>query len=186
MNSEGKKKKWLFIRNPKTASSAIARMPFVVPLGHLLSERKLKYTFGVIRDPLDRFVSAYKHHRFIEDSMYYEEDKHSKLRFLYPEINQFVKAIHDKEPEAIEEIQSFVHWIPQWKFLEPCSEILIYEDLENELKRIGLFSKPQRINVSTEDPSIQLNDFSKEFLSILYKQDFKLYEKILKNKKETK
>ena len=146
--------------------------------------------FTVVRDPIDRFISAYKFARMKETGWFsatgeegLEKHHHHELCNKM-DINEYTSYIY-KNPKE------FNRWIiPQtFLILNENDEIEIddfvrFENLQEDLKKIGI-EKIQKLNSSKieDDKIIQLTKRSKNMLYEIYDIDYKnfLYNKDLKS-----
>ena len=146
--------------------------------------------FTVVRDPVDRFISAYKFARMDESGWFSvsgEEglEKHYHYDLCNSmDINEYTSYIYKNK-------QEFNRWIlPQtFHILNKDSKIEIdyfvrYENLLEDLKKIGINSieklNPSRIK---DDKLIQLTKKSKNMLYEIYNVDYQnfSYHKNIKN-----
>lgn len=193
-------KKLIFIHIPKNAGTSIIKAMGVENLymDKTIEEYKEHYQeywndykkFTVVRDPVDRFISAYKFARMDESGWFSvsgEEglEKHHHYDLCNSmDINEYTSYIYKNK-------QEFNRWIvPQtFHILNKDSKIEIdyfvrYENLLEDLKKIGINSieklNPSRIK---DDKLIQLTKKSKNMLYEIYEIDYKnfSYKKDIKN-----
>ena len=195
-NSFRRSKKY-FIHIPKTGGTAIVNsMKYINSVVHRkLAEhdnyRDGDYVFTVIRDPYDRFQSAFWHHQTLDSSEHYWrhlDAEKSKIRRYFISPNDFIEALTDlKNPKhnvAMEDFNKFDHFVPQVFYvtdknnnLDPrISKIYIYsKDLS---KKLGVEIKT--LNRTPKHPKIELTAKSKKFIKDYYSKDFELMELVKK------
>jgi hypothetical protein len=200
------KKKLIFIHIPKTAGTSIYKSLGVEDisyqnkfLGHRSIENyKEQYKdywniylkFTVVRDPIDRFISAYKFAR-MRESFWHSDNSNKLPKNEYYEIcnsldiNQYILDLYNT-PE-----NHTILTLPQIFFIEnkykkiEVDYIAKYENLDNDLKNIGV-NLTERLNVSTINNinSIQLTKKSKKILYEMYEIDYNFfYNENSKNEK---
>lgn len=183
-------KKLIFIHIPKNAGTSIIKAMGCVHnfyIDKTLSEYKEYYKkywndynkFAVIRDPIDRFISAYKFARMKESGWFSatgEEnlEKHQHYDICNSmNINEYVDYIFN-HPEKLN------RWVvPQsWLISDKNNQIEIdtiirYENLLEDLQKIKI-NNLQKLNTSKiEDKNlIQLTKKSKILLSQIYNIDY--------------
>jgi len=195
-------KKLIFIHVPKTAGTSIISSlggfdPRFMNNPPIIEYKKVyqKYwndykKITSIRDPINRFVSAYKFAR-AEESYWYSSTEKNGLK-KHPhydtckdlDINEYVLFLNQSK------LNFDHHLLPQTFFLcnenNVISEIdyyIKYENLKEDLEKIGI-EKIKKLNSSKiKDKSlIELNDKSKKLLSYIYSidyQNFPFYKKPL-------
>lgn len=194
------KKKLIFIHIPKNAGTSIIKSMGVENLYIDKSIKEYKeyyqdywneYTkFTVVRDPIDRFISAYKFARMKENGWFsatgeegLEKHHHHDLCNSM-DINEYISYLY-KNPEK------FNRWIIPQTFIisNKDNEIEIdyyvrYENLLEDLKKIGIDSI-EKLNTSkiNDDKLIQLTKKSKHMLYEIYDIDYQnfSYNKDIKN-----
>ena len=193
-------KKLIFIHIPKNAGTSIIKAMGVENLyiDKTIEEYKKHYKdywndytkFTSIRDPIDRFISAYKFARMKESGWFSatgEEglEKHDHYDLCNSmDINEYTSYIY-KNPKK------FNRWIiPQtFHILNKDDEIEInyyvrYENLLEDLKKIGI-DGIEKLNSSKveNDKLIQLTRKSKNMLYEIYDIDYQnfSYHKGIKN-----
>jgi len=182
-------KKLIFIHSPKNAGTSIIKAMGVENLyiDKTIEEYKKHYKdywndytkFTSIRDPIDRFISAYKFARMKESGWFSatgEEglEKHDHYDLCNSmDINEYTSYIY-KNPKK------FNRWIiPQtFHILNKDDEIEInyyvrYENLLEDLKKIGI-DGIEKLNSSKveNDKLIQLTRKSKNMLYEIYDIDY--------------
>jgi hypothetical protein len=178
-----------FVHIPKSAGSSVSLSLFGYQVGHLTyedifylnkSKAKKYFSFTFVRNPIDRFVSAYA---FLKAGGMNERDlMFSKENLLaYNDINEFVFDL------TSEMIESHLHFMPQYKFL--CSDASIYpqvkfigrfENIENDFeyitKKLDIKAKLQEINTTDKSSAnVTLTKKSMEKLQRLYSIDYYLF-----------
>ena len=193
-------KKLIFIHIPKNAGTSIIKAMGVENLymDKTIEEYKEQYKnywndytkFTSIRDPIDRFISAYKFARMKESGWFSATGEEGlKKHYHYDlcnsmDINEYTSYIY-KNPKE------FDRWIiPQtFLILNKDDEIEIdyyvrYENLIEDLKKIGIDSI-EKLNSSKidNDKVIQLTKKSKQMLYEIYDIDYQnfSYHKGIKN-----
>jgi hypothetical protein len=183
------KKKLIFIHIPKNAGTSIIKTMGIENLymDKTIEEYKEHYKdywksytkFTVVRDPVDRFISAYKFARMKESGWFSatgEEglEKHHHYEMCNSmDINEYVSYLYKN-------LKEFNRWImPQTFIIENKNgEIEIdyfvrYENLLNDLQKIGI-DKIEKLNSSkvNDDQVIQLTKKSKHMLYEIYDIDY--------------
>lgn len=193
-------KKLIFIHIPKNAGTSIIKAMGVENLymDKTIEEYKEHYhdywneykKFTIVREPIDRFISAYKFARMDESGWFSatgEEGlkKHHHYDFCNSmDINGYTSYIYNNPKE-------FNRWIiPQtFHILNKDNEMEIdyyvrYENLLGDLKKIGI-DTIEKLNSSKieDDKIIQLTKKSKNMLYEIYDVDYKnfSYSKDIRN-----
>ena len=193
-------KKLIFIHIPKNAGTSIIKALGVENLymDKTIEQYKEHYgdywneykKFTVVREPIDRFISAYKFARMDESGWFSatgEEglEKHPHYKFCNEmNINQYVSYLY-KNPEK------FNRWISPQTFIIPNENgekeihyYVRYENLLEDLNKIGIDSI-EKLNSSKieNDKVIQLTRKSKQMLYEIYDIDYEnfSYIKDIKN-----
>lgn len=184
------KKKLIFIHIPKNAGTSIIKAMGIKNLymDKTIEEYKEhyrdywnKYTkFTVIRDPIDRFISAYKFARMKESGWFSATGEEGLKKHCHYDlcnsmnINEYVEHVYNNPKE-------FNRWFFPQTFIisNKDNEIEIdylvrYESLLEDLKKIGI-DKIEKLNFSKiEDQNlIQLTKKSKNMLYEIYDVDYK-------------
>ena len=145
-------------------------------LSKLFPANFFDFSFTVVRNPIDRFKSAFKFQMYIEKKISIETN-----------INNFIS----KELKNISlKIGIFDnHFLPQTKFLYPSIGYKIFA-LENGLFRVKEYidkkfsQENKNIKIGSEnksklpedlDKKIDINEVSIEILNEIYREDFKLF-----------
>ena len=181
-------KKLIFVHIPKNAGTSIIKAMGAenIFFDKTLEEYKEHYReywdkykkFTVVRDPIDRFISAYKFARMRESSWFsatgeegLEKHTHHEICNKF-DINEYVKFIYDK--------REYNRWIiPQTVFISNIENeieidyIIRYENLSEGLKKIGI-DNIQKLNSSKIDDTslISLTKKSKNMLHRIYYSDY--------------
>tara|TARA_B100000035_G_scaffold195777_2_gene167209 strand:- start:3388 stop:3996 length:609 start_codon:yes stop_codon:yes gene_type:complete len=186
-------KRLIFIHIPKNAGTSIIKAMGVenIYMDKTIEEYKEHYNeywdkykkFTVVRDPIDRFISAYKFARMKESGWFSatgEEglEKHTHYELCNSmDINEYSSYIY-KNPKE------FNRWIIPQTFLisNENKEIEIdyyvrYENLLEDLKKIGIDSI-EKLNSSKieDDKVIQLTRKSKNMLYEIYDVDYQNFD----------
>ncbi|EAI0653403.1 alpha-2,3-sialyltransferase, partial [Campylobacter coli] len=145
------KYKCIFIHVPKVAGSSIERVIYQTDkwlVGHVKASDYMKFdkdkfdsyfSFGFVRNPYDRVVSAY-HYLKKGGGNKNDEKWASKNIYKYNSFEEFVLALEDLEIQN--KILNWMHFTPQYKFLcESEKNILVnfvgkFENLEEDFKKI--------------------------------------------------
>ena len=191
-------KKLIFIHIPKNAGTSIIKSMGVenIYFDKTIEQYKeyykdywIKYTkFTVIREPIDRFISAYKFARMKESGWFSATGEEGLRKHDHYDlcnkmnINEYVEYIYTHPRE--------LKWwiIPQsWIITDANQKIEIdyfvkYENLLEDLQKIDM-NNLEKLNTSKiEDVSfIQLSKKSKSLLSEIYDIDYKNfhYQKLI-------
>jgi hypothetical protein len=183
-------KKLIFIHIPKNAGTSIIKAMGVenICIDKTIEEYKKLYKnywkeyikFTVIRDPIDRFVSAYKFAKMKESGWFSSTGQEGLEKHYHYDIcnlmniNEYVDYICKNKPY-------FDRWTIPQSFIITNKEQKIeidyfvrYENLLSDLKRIGI-DKIEKLNSSKiEDENlIKLTNKSKNKLYDVYNIDYK-------------
>lgn len=184
------RKKVVYIHIPKTGGISIYKQIFGLnSVGHFTYKEMLakKYKTGelttfpliaFVRNPIDRFVSAYNY--LIQGGRLTDLDLNYKHKLAqYSSINDFVQ--NGLKTSYME----YEHFVPQHIWIENtngevASDYII--NLENPLEKIAAFSKLTGIAIDmsmkknvTIQKKEQLDDKSLEIIKDLYKKDFQMF-----------
>jgi len=182
-------KKLIFIHIPKTAGTSIIK---AMGVENILIEKTIeeykehyqeywnKYTkFTVVRDPIDRFISAYKFARMKESGWFSATGEENLVKHVHYElcnkldINGYAKHVYDNKKE-------YNIWIIPQTFIisNNKNEIEIdyfvrYENLLEDLKKIGI-ENIEKLNSSKiqDNKLIKLTKKSKDMLHEIYDIDY--------------
>jgi hypothetical protein len=183
-------KKLIFIHIPKNAGTSIIKAMGVENLyiDKTIEEYKENYKdywkkyqkFTVIRDPIDRFTSAYKFARMNESGWFSATGEEGLTKHDHYDIcnqmniNEYIEHIYNHPKELNRWI------IPQsWVIANENQKIEIdyyvrYENILEDLKKIGIDTLEKLNTSKIEDESlIQLTEKSKTLLSQIYGIDYK-------------
>lgn len=183
-------RKLIFIHIPKNAGTSIIKAMGVenIFMDKTIEEYKEHYDeywdkykkFTVVRDPIDRFISAYKFARMKESGWFSatgEEglEKHTHYELCNKmDINQYTLYLYKNHKE-------FNRWnIPQTfiisnkKYEIEIDYFVRFENLQEDLKKIDI-ENIQKLNSSKieDDRAIQLTKKSKMMLCDVYDIDYK-------------
>ena len=184
----------IFIHIPKNGGSTISNDIYGRFLGHILYSEIQRYSeqtvndlraFAVLRDPVDRFISAYNYAR------YGSNDEESAIRFdhflrvrRFQNLNTFCEHfLLTKNFKNFDQI----FW-PQIEFLRPCKDkaSLIHctpiDKLHLAYADLGLKSGPSHRNFSGTNPKSRLSDSLATELYKIYKEDLRLYTQVSNSK----
>lgn len=171
-----------YIHIPKTAGSsiigALSVKKNVRTIGHGvnfgvidLDQIKFKdaksndFTFTVVRNPYDRFISAYNYLKFggikTELDLRYSEILNSMS------LDEFI----DRLPEFINII---IHFVPQYLFVDTNTQIFRYETLSSDLRKIGVTKIPKS-NITKNKEISKLNEEQKQKIAKIYEKDFEIF-----------
>ena len=178
-------KKLIFIHIPKNAGSSIINEMGRenVLIDKTVEEYKEIYNkywhnyikFTVIRDPIDRFISAYKFARMHKNVYFSPEDKHHHHEICNSmDINEYVEFLfsNNSEIDRWTKPQSVILSNKEGNF--EIDYFVKYENLYEDLKKIGI-NNLNKINDSTIENNnlISLTKKSKILLSHMYYYDYK-------------
>jgi hypothetical protein len=185
-------KKLIFIHIPKNAGTSIIKAMGVENLymDKTIEEYKEHYQeywnsytkFTVVRDPMDRFISAYKFARMKESGWFsatgeegLEKHQHYEICNLM-NINEYISYLH-KNPKE------FNRWtIPQTVILKNKNKeieidyLVRYENLLGDLQKIGI-DKIEKLNSSkvNDNEVIKLTKKSKQKIYEIYDIDYQKF-----------
>ena len=199
------KKKLIFIHIPKTAGTSVYKSLDIKDisynnkfLGHKsIEDYKKQYQnywenylkFTIVRDPIDRFISAYKFARMDESFWHSIESdklpKHDHYEICNSlDINQYTLYLYNNPKNHS------LHTLPQIWFIQNINKkievnyIAKYENLISDLKKINIFIN-EKLNVSYVDDInvIKLSNNSKKMLREMYRIDYNFF--YMDNNEET-
>ena len=175
----------LFFGMPRVAStSLIAALEGKVDIvGHAELDvarsiiRRYKTSFCFVRNPIDRFLSAYIYHKF-NKSPHLKDQETTKYMGKYRSPDEMALDIHN----FIRECPFTVHYIPQSRWVYDRGEkivthVLSYERLEEDFdficKKLGISAVlgERRWNNSVKEKP-QLSREARECLFKFYRDDF--------------
>jgi len=182
-------KKLIFIHIPKNAGTSIIKAMGVENLymDKTIEEYKEHYKnfwneylkFTVVREPIDRFISAYKFARMKESGWFSASGEEGLEKHMHFEIcnkmniNEYIFYLYNNPKE-------FNRWtIPQSFIIENNEKnieidyFVRYENLLEDLKKIGI-DKIEKLNSSKIDNenAIKITNFSKQKLYEMYDIDY--------------
>lgn len=188
------KNKFIFIHIPKSAGMSVQRMLFNsdVHYGHppaiaYLSRHPKQFneffTFSLLREPLDRFVSAFY---FLKGSGIAKKDAVWAEQVLTP------YATPDELIDAMRQdwllwarVASWVHFTPQsWYVTDRSGNVVVDflgsverfdESMTEVFQRLDREYRPARENASKRPGELALSPDSRAFLERLYADDLRLY-----------
>ncbi|EOI5271974.1 sulfotransferase family 2 domain-containing protein [Campylobacter coli] len=197
------KYKCIFIHVPKVAGSSIERVIYQTDkwlVGHrkandymIFNKDKFEsyFSFGFVRNPYDRVVSAY--HYLKNGGGTLGDEKWAKENiYKYSSFKEFVLDL--KNPKIQNKILNWMHFIPQYKFLcDNESNILVnftgrFENLEEDFKKILkiLNRKDQLMHINKSnhvDYKNYYNDVMYKIVREIYRDDFEIFDYDLEDKK---
>ena len=190
-----REKKLIFIHIPKNAGTSIIKAMGVENLymDKTIEEYKEHYgdywneykKFTVVREPIDRFISAYKFARMDESGWFSatgEEglEKHHHYELCNEmNINEYISYLY-KNPEK------FNRWISPQTFIisnengeKEIDYYVRYENLLEDLQKIGI-DKIEKLNSSKikDEKTIELTKKSKNILYEIYDIDYQNFSYI--------
>ena len=181
----------IFVHVPKTAGMSIEERLRGIENGHVLGhtsamdfrksfpkEFAAYFKFAIVRDPLDRFISAYS---FLKHGSP-EKDPNVRIVQECGTMDRFARKITAR-PGILSNI---VHMIPQHQFIcDPQGGILVdsvfrYEDLENAwreiCRRLGIRADPlPKVNASRRVSRDEVTDAVLFVVRQAYARDFELF-----------
>jgi len=189
---------FLFFHIPKTGGMSLIKMgkcqnpPLLISNGHITVERLRKqvgerfdsaFRFGFVRNPFDRFVSAYHYLRHMTEDNPYWPDDHEKKKTLeqFSDFAEFC-ARFDEIPEMADYLafRPMAYWV-----CENGRSVLDFtgrfESLEEDVRRlapqIGLHVPLQKHNTSAHKPwrSYYEAGHCVDLVRRLYAEDFDLF-----------
>ncbi|HEH4645058.1 TPA: sulfotransferase family 2 domain-containing protein, partial [Campylobacter coli] len=197
------KYKCIFIHVPKVAGSSIERVIYQTDrwlVGHRKANDYMMFnkdrfesyfSFGFVRNPYDRVVSAYHYLRNGGGTL--GDEKWAKKNiYKYNSFKEFVLDL--KNPKIQNKILNWMHFIPQYKFLcDNESNILVnftgkFENLEEDFKKILkiLNRKDQLMHINKSnhvDYKNYYNDVMYKIVREIYRDDFEIFDYDLEDKK---
>lgn len=170
-----------FLHIPKTAGTSVSNLPNINHICHYKLDPHTSYdfVFTIVRNPFERFQSAFYHHMTLDspDHYYKDVDTYSNLRLHYSDINSFVLGIINNEKNAINAF-NYIHFKPQTDFLlnkngiiDPRINLIIkYEDLHSHFPELKSFI----LNKTPSFNKTPMNQNTINFIKNFYKLDFDL------------
>jgi chondroitin 4-sulfotransferase 11 len=188
-------KKLIFIHIPKNAGTSIIKAMGVenMYMDKTIKEYKEHYEdywneykkFTVVREPIDRFISAYKFARMDESGWFSATGEESLEKHHHYElcnemnINEYISYLY-KNPEK------FNRWISPQTFIisnengeREIDYYVKYENLLEDLQKIGI-DKIEKLNSSKikDEKTIELTKKSKNMLYQIYDIDYQNFSYI--------
>lgn len=174
---------YTFIHIPKTAGSSIRHhikeldnislrnhhVDFgkidVTKLGVNCVENPDTIMFAVVRNPYDRFISAYN---YIMNGGYHNgNDTQNFILIKDLLLDEFLDRINDFKEKVI-------HFVPQYYFIDSRVNIIKFEEKEEGLKAYGI-NLNKHLNKSKNKFITELTDEQKEKVYEAYKEDFEMF-----------
>ncbi len=134
--------KFVFVHIPKTGGQAITQALSLkhLPTDHLFSREEDKHLlepqfvrFCVVRNPIDRFISAYKYHVFMTEKNPNKEIRRTMLQYgLTEDINDFLDHVQESGAPLLDDL----HFRRQIWFIRKSAPkiILRFENLETDFE----------------------------------------------------
>jgi hypothetical protein len=185
----------LFIHVPKAAGSSVAMELYGRQIGHHpVLEWKEKfpysfkqlYTFSIVREPIDRFISAFN---FLKKGGMSAADRIFSEEVLcdFSTAAELAEALID--PQTQKQVLGYYHFIPQFDYLRnkkwvlEVDEIIPLEELSRGLAivgvRIGIKLNEGRINSAKQIARIELSAKGLEVLRYIYRDDIEIHRNAL-------
>lgn len=186
--------KFIFIHIPKTAGNGIIKSLYgKKATGHTYAIWYKKFDskkfdkffkFALVRNPWDRLVSAFF---YLQEGGMNKKDKNFSDKYLKKHNNfkNFVLSLEDEKYRQL--ILSWVHFIPQYKFVFHKDNLLVdyigkYENLEQSYnfirKKLGINKnkKLEKHNASEHKPYYEYyNDKMIDIIYSMYEEDIKRF-----------
>ncbi|EOS9881511.1 sulfotransferase family 2 domain-containing protein [Campylobacter coli] len=196
------KYKCIFIHVPKVAGSSIERVIYQTDkwlVGHVKASDYTKFdkdkfdsyfSFGFIRNPYDRVVSAY--HYLKNDSPDPCDIKWGRLHINNLTFEEFILSLQDEEFK--EEILSKNHFSFQYKYLcDKNMNILVnfigkFEKLDNDFKKIlNILRRKDSLVHINKSKHLNYRDYynsqTYKIIREIYRDDFEIFDYDLEDKK---
>ena len=195
-----------FIHIPKNAGTSMGNVcansnGILIHHGHGADVRNIPNQLIVIRNPVERFISAFKYAKLIFEVVVFTDDdeeddtpenwirvwrdhEHPRHAAL---MNEMMNDAGGREPHKIGDTILEYKWTytPQSHWIEPTKVkyVVLYDCFELEMKHIlndlGVDDNLPYAN-NSGDEHYELSQESIEFLRFRYADDFRYYEKIKK------
>lgn len=176
----------LFIHIPKCAGISVNHALYgCLGIGHQsfdrvrpLIPRELineMHTFTILRDPVERFVSAFY---FIRSGGLNGEFGAGHRLEKYRDINDFIER--GREWRGV----SYLHFIPQTCFLNPLgmgsriSRFYMYENIEDVWRDLGIIRPKEKNKTAPKESIVSLKESSVNILRGFYHRDYTFIEKL--------
>ncbi|EAK9944556.1 alpha-2,3-sialyltransferase [Campylobacter lari] len=197
------KYKCIFIHVPKVAGSSIERVIYQTDrwlVGHVKASDYVKldrnkfenyFSFGFVRNPYDRMVSAYHYLRSGGGNLVDETWAKENI-YKYNSFEEFVLNLQNNDEQI--KILSWMHFVPQYKYLcDNDKNILVnfigkFEKLDEDFKKILniLKRKDSLVHVNKSKHRDYKDYYNYETYKIIreiYKNDFEIFDYDLEDKK---
>ncbi|EEC4842051.1 sulfotransferase family protein [Campylobacter lari] len=197
------KYKCIFIHVPKVAGSSIERVVYQTDrwlVGHVKARDYVKFdknkfesyfSFGFVRNPYDRMVSAYHYLRSGGGNLVDETWAKENI-YKYNSFEEFVLNLQNNDERI--KILSWMHFVPQYKYLcDNDKNILVsfigkFEKLDEDFKKILNFlnRKDSLVHVNKSKHCAYKDYYNYETYKIIreiYKNDFEIFDYDLEDKK---
>ncbi|MCV3376266.1 sulfotransferase family protein, partial [Campylobacter sp. IFREMER_LSEM_CL2151] len=197
------KYKCVFIHVPKVAGSSIERVIYQTDrwlVGHVKASDYVKldrnkfesyFSFGFVRNPYDRVVSAYHYLRSGGGNLVDETWAKENI-YKYNSFEEFVLNLQNNDERI--KILSWMHFVPQYKYLcDNDKNILVsfigkFEKLDEDFKKILniLNRKDSLVHVNKSKHYAYKDYYNYETYKIIreiYKNDFEIFDYDLEDKK---
>ncbi|EAH6868293.1 alpha-2,3-sialyltransferase [Campylobacter lari] len=197
------KYKCVFIHVPKVAGSSIERVIYQTDrwlVGHVKASDYVKldrnkfesyFSFGFVRNPYDRMVSAYHYLRSGGGNLVDETWAKENI-YKYNSFEEFVLNLQNNDERI--KILSWMHFVPQYKYLcDNDKNILVsfigkFEKLDEDFKKILniLNRKDSLVHVNKSKHYAYKDYYNYETYKIIreiYKNDFEIFDYDLEDKK---
>ncbi|WP_257933238.1 sulfotransferase [Campylobacter lari] len=197
------KYKCIFIHVPKVAGSSIERVIYQTDrwlVGHVKASDYVKldrdkfesyFSFGFVRNPYDRMVSAYHYLRRGGGNLVDETWAKENI-YKYNSFEEFVLNLQNNDERI--KILSWMHFVPQYKYLcDNDKNILVnfigkFEKLDEDFKKILniLKRKDNLVHVNKSqhgDYKDYYNYKTHKIIREIYKNDFEIFDYDLEDKK---
>jgi hypothetical protein len=144
---------------------------------------KIDNAFCIIRNPIDRVISAYA---FLRQGGVNDNDKYDFEKYIakYSDINHFIKHNLKFCEKNLLHFKSQHTWVKNGKGFINFENVrfLRFDHLEDDLAKFSIENDLDFFKISHKNSSnrsdIQLNDDSVEIIKNIYREDFELVEKI--------
>lgn len=180
--------KLVFVHVPKNAGTAVEKSCAMRATGHkpwfvyqksFPEEWKQYQSFGIIRDPVDRFISCYRYARMERSYWHSSVPGESAVYGRHPDFDVASKCSFSEFVEKVirREIR-LMHpgWLPQSHWLCNGTTIMVdriirYSNLTAELNEIGVVDL-LRQNVSSGSDGLVVSAEHRRIIEAIYRIDF--------------